>query len=102
MKAKFLLILAIVLGLGITSTTAQIRHRAVNQHQRIKQGVKSGELTKAEARNLRSNQKDVHQDIKAAKSDGKVTYAEKKDIKRDERKNSRQIYRKKHNERERK
>lgn len=102
MKAKFLLIFAIALGLGPTSTNAQIRHRAVNQHQRIKQGVKSGELTKAEAKNLRGNEKDIHQDIKAAKSDGKVTAAERKDIKKDERKNSREIYRKKHNERERK
>lgn len=102
MKAKFLLILSIVLGLGIASTNAQIRHRAQNQHQRIRQGVKSGELTKNEAKNLRAGQKDVHQDIKKAKSDGKVTRAERKDIKRDERKNSRAIYRKKHNERERK
>ena len=94
--------LAIALGLGITSTNAQIRHRAANQHQRIKQGVKSGELTKAEARNLRGNEKDIHQDIKAAKSDGKITPAERRDIKKDERQNSREIYRKKHNARERK
>jgi hypothetical protein len=76
MKTKFLLILVIVFGLGITNTNAQIRHRAQNQHQRIKQGVKSGEFTKAEAKNLRGNEKDIHHDIKDAKSDGKVTLTE--------------------------
>jgi hypothetical protein len=99
MKAKFLWMIIVVLG--ITSANAQIRHRAQNQHQRIRQGVKSGELTRAEAKNLRGNEKDIHHDIKDAKSDGKITRAERKDIKKDERKNSREIYRKKHNERER-
>ena len=102
MKSKILLLVLLTLEFGITNTNAQIKHRAQNQQQRIRQGVKSGEVTKAEARNLRSNQKDVQQDIKEANYDSKVTNAKKKDLKRDERKNSRQIYRKKHNERERK
>ena len=102
MKAKFLLILVLALGLGITSTNAQISQRAVNQHQRIKQGVKRGELTRTEAKNLRSNERATRRDIRSAKSDGKITPAERKDIKKDERKSSRKIYRKKHNARQRK
>ena len=48
MKAKFLTVAVFVLTLNISSVYAQIRHRAHNQHHRIKQGVKSGELTRHE------------------------------------------------------
>jgi hypothetical protein len=101
MKSKFLLIAALVIGASVSSADAQIRHRAQNQHQRIKQGVKSGELTRPEAKNLRGDQKDLHQDIKLAKSDGKITRKERKIIRKEEKKDSREIYRKKHNKRDR-
>jgi hypothetical protein len=101
MKAKFLLIPALVLALGISSADAQIRQRAQNQHQRIRQGVKSGELTRRETRNLRGDQRDLREDVKLAKSDGKITKGERKIIRKEENKNSREIYRKKNNERER-
>src|SRR5437868_1038422 len=101
MKAKFLIAAALVLGVGVNSADAQIRHRAQNQHGRIRQGVKSGELTRAEAKDLREDQKDLHQDIKLAKSDGKVTPGERRMIRKEENKDSREIYRKKHNRRER-
>ena len=78
MKTKFLMIAALAFGLGINSSDAQIRHRAQNQHQRIRQGVKSGELTRPEAKDLREDQKDLHQDVKLAKSDGKITRSERK------------------------
>ena len=97
MKAKFLIVAALAVGLGVSTTNAQIRHRAQNQHQRIRQGVKSGELTKSEAKTLRANEKDLHQDVKLAKSDGKITPGEKKIITKEENKDSREIYRKKHN-----
>jgi hypothetical protein len=101
MKAKFLTVAVFVLGLNIGNVDAQIRHRAQNQHHRIKQGVKSRELTRQEARNLRQDQKDLHRDIKLAKSDGKITRKERKIIQREENKDSREIYRKKHNKRDR-
>jgi uncharacterized protein HemX len=100
MKTKFLLIAALALGTSISSADAQIRHRAQNQHQRIRQGINSSELTRHEARNLRKDQRDLHQDVRLAKSDGKITPRERKIIKKEENKNSRKIYRKKHNRRE--
>jgi hypothetical protein len=100
MRTKFLIVVTLALGSGITSTDAQIRHRAQNQHQRIRQGVKSGELTRSEAKNLREDQRNLHHDVKLAKSDGKITPDERKIIKREENKDSREIYRKKHNRRE--
>ena len=99
MKAKFLTVAVFVLALNISRVDAQIRHRAYNQHHRIKQGVKSGELTRHETRNLRQDQKDLHHDIKLAKADGKITRKERKIIQREENKESREIYRKKHNKR---
>ena len=101
MKTKSLVVAALASGLSISSADAQIRHRAHNQHQRIKQGVKSGELTRPEARNLRGDQRALHQDMKLAKSDGKISRRERKIIKREQKRESREIYRKKHNRKER-
>jgi hypothetical protein len=80
--------------------TPVINQRQVNQHARIRQGVKSGELTKGEAAKLRSEQRDIRRDKKMAKTDGKVTPAERQEIRKDQNKASRDIYRLKHNERE--
>ena len=101
MKKSFLFFTVIAISMSISSADAQVKQRAKNQHVRIVQGVKSGELTHAEAKNLAHKEKDVRQDVKEAKADGKVTPAERKDIRQDQRKASRAIYRKKHNERER-
>jgi hypothetical protein len=68
---------------------------------KIKQGVKSGELTKKETVRLARQQKDIRQDVKSAKADGVVTREERKNIKREKRRADRTIYRKKHNNRDR-
>ncbi|MEO6355661.1 MAG: hypothetical protein ABIU77_14295 [Ferruginibacter sp.] len=90
-----------VLALGITSANAQTHAVAHRQHQRIRQGVKSGELTKTEAVHLRKDQKEIRHEKQAAKADGVVTKDEAKDIRKDQKQESRKIFRKKHNERER-
>jgi len=96
------LAVAILAGAVINSADAQtVRQHGKNQRHRIAQGVKSGELTRAETRNLATDQKEIRQDVKAAKADGVVTRAERKDIKQDQRQASRKIYRKKHNGRDR-
>ena len=101
MKTKLLLASVFVMAIVVSNANAQMVQRAKIQHHRIKQGVRSGELTKAEAVNLRAKEKDIHQDIKTAKSDGIVTKDERKEIRKDENQSSRAIYRKKHNNRER-
>lgn len=101
MKSKFLFATAIIFALGLGTADAQIRKTNRNQNTRIKNGVKSGELTKAETKNILHDKKEIHQDVKAAKADGIVTPGEKKEIRQDQRQTSRKIYRKKHNERER-
>ncbi len=100
MKAK-LIFTAIVMTAAISNSNAQVVKRGLNQHHRIQQGVRSGELTRAEAANLRNGQKEIRQDVREAKADGVVTPLEKKEIRQDQRQESRKIFRKKHNNRER-
>ena len=99
MKTK-ILFSAIIMALAISNADAQAV-RQVRQHKRIKQGVKSGEITRAEAVNLRNGQKEIREDKREARADGVVTPVEKKEIRQDQRKESRKIFRKKHNRRER-
>ena len=102
MKTTFLAA-TIILGAFFSTASAQqnIKQKGRHERHRIAQGVRSGELTKAETANLAKGQKEIHQEVKAAKADGVVTRAERKDIKQDQRQQSRKIYRKKHNNRER-
>lgn len=100
MKAT-LLAVAIVTAAFFTSATAQVKPHAKHQRQRTVQGVKNGELTRAETKNIRNDQKEIRKEVKASKADGIVTKEERKDIRKDQRQASRKIYRKKHNNRDR-
>ena len=78
--------------------TPVINQRQHNQRGRIRQGVKSGELTKGEAAKLHSDQKAIRTEKQMAKEDGKVTPKERAKIRHDQNKESRKIYRLKHND----
>ncbi|GAA4025809.1 hypothetical protein GCM10022409_07270 [Hymenobacter glaciei] len=78
------------------TATPVIAARQHNQQTRIRQGVKSGALTRAEATRLKSREADIRQDKAAAKADGVVTRDERQDIRKDEHQTSRAIYRQKH------
>jgi len=71
------------------------------QQARIEQGVRSGELTRHEKRQLKRQQRRIRRDKKKAAADGVVTKAEKRKIRREQRRADRNIYRKKHNRRDR-
>ena len=81
------------------TSTPRIDRRQAVQHARIRQGVKSGELTKPEARQLRHGQRHLRRVEHRAKADGKVTPKERAHITVAQNHQSRVIYRKKHNER---
>jgi len=85
------------LSFVILAATAQ----AQSDKNRIKQGVKNGELTKNETKTLIHQQKEIHQEVKEAKQDGVITPVERKEIIQDKRKADRNIYRKKHNKKDR-
>jgi hypothetical protein len=95
MKAKLLLTVFFSIGI-IAVSNAQYSQRA-----RINEGVKSGELTRYEAAKLNRGQQDMHRDMRMARADGYISHGERREIREDRRENSRQIFRYKHNDRER-
>ena len=103
MKTKLFFLFAIVAGLGMSNVQAQAVHkRSKHESTRIKQGVHSGELTRAETKRLANEQRNIHHDIRSAKmDDGKIGPHERREINRDQARASRHIYRAKHNSYER-
>ena len=78
-----------------------INQRERDQAWRIHQGVRSGELTRPEARRLGHQEREIRQDERAAKCDGRLTLAERRKLDRELNRESYRIYRLKHNEVER-
>ena len=76
--------------------------RQHNQQVRIREGVKSGELTHRETHRLREQQRDVRQLERAYKSDGTLTRAERADLHHEQNQASRGIRRQKHDRQDRK
>lgn len=79
-----------------TASTPRIDQRQENQQQRIDQGVKSGELNQKEAARLQKGQARVQRMEDKATADGKVTAKERRKIERAQDKQSKKIYREKH------
>ena len=73
-----------------------INARQENQKDRIQQGVQSGELTKREAKRLRTEERGIRAEERAFKSDGTLDKTERKVLNQDLNHTSRQIYRQKH------
>lgn len=99
MKKLFLVIA--LLGFGFFGAVAQTEtpvatKRQVNQHVRIAHGVHNGELTRAEARALKAEQRHIRRVKRRAKADGTVTAEEKLRINRKQRRANRHIHRQKH------
>jgi len=82
--------------------TPRITKRQINQQARIKQGVKSCELTKGETARLEKEGAKIQTDKKAAKADGKVIPQERQNIRAEQNKASRDKKRLKHNDLEQK
>ncbi len=100
MKAiKFLAGVVLLLSLSVTASAQN--GRSAMQHKRIKEGNHSGELTRHERKQLNRQQRHIRNEKREAKADGVVTGKERREIRRDERRASRNIYRKKHNRRDR-
>lgn len=105
MKNTTLLLALLILAGSVVfaqTKTPQINKTRKHQVERIKQGVKSGELTKQETKVLASGQKHIQKEKAAAKADGIVTPVEKKHIVKDQIKASKDIARLKHNKKEQK
>ena len=79
-----------------STKTPKINERQVNQQKRIRQGVKSGELTKRETRKLEAGEAKIQSDKMAAKADGKVTKSESRKLNRELNHESKAIRHQKH------
>ncbi len=73
-----------------------VNRRQHVQRDRIGQGVRSGELTKDETRELAAERRAIRQEERAYKSDGKLTKEERKDLHQDLNAASKNIYEEKH------
>lgn len=101
---KKVLLVSMVFGFIYVQMFAQTATPGINKTQRqeqerIKDGIRKGELTKQEARGLERQQAHIQQEKKIAKSDGVVTKNERKHLKKDQAQASKNIFRKKHNNR---
>lgn len=71
------------------------------QHQRIQQGVRSGELSRSEAKYLRQQNHYIDRMKRYYMRDGRYTMQERRNIRMREQRLSRHIYQMKHNHRQR-
>lgn len=101
MKRFLVLVLAAALFGSVSfaqTATPKVTKRQHHQQQRIKEGIKSGEVTKGEAAKLEAQQGKIAVDKAKAKSDGVVTAKERAKLQREQNRASKNIYKKKHNE----
>lgn len=85
---KLILLSAIVMFLGLTADTfGQGRY----DRRRIRSGVRYGQITRDEARDLRERRRQIRQEQRAYRSDGILTREERREIRRDRREYDRRI-----------
>lgn len=78
------------------ASTPNVDARQQRQHQRIEQGVASGELTRREAHRLHAQQRAIARAETRAGADGHVTAAERSRLHHLQDRASRDIHRQKH------
>ena len=78
-----------------------VNQRLENQQDRIQAGKQDDQLTKGEATRLKADDAAIHAEEKVDRkaNDGKLTTGEKKQLNRQLNRNSRRIYRARHNNR---
>ncbi len=80
-----------------------INQRKRNQQRRIRQGVKSGELTKGETRRLEKQERAMNQEERDMRKmdNGHLTQQDRKTLNQQQNQMSKKIYRDKHNKNKR-
>ena len=98
------LVLSMVLGYTAQAVWAEgeVARREENQQDRIAQGIGSGQLTAGEAAHLEKGEQRIEKVRQKALSDGKITRAERIRLNKMQNRESRKIYRAKHNARRQK
>jgi hypothetical protein len=101
---KKAIVLFALLAVGLATVTAQtatprVTKRQIHQQARIKEGVKSGELTPGETRKLERQEAKIAVDKAQAKLDGVVTPRERAKLNREQNRASRRVARLRHTDR---
>ena len=73
-----------------------VNARQHHQHDRIQQGVRSGELSREEAQTLRGEQRDIRREERRDKADGVLTGRERRELHRELNEASQNIHEEKH------
>ena len=86
-----------------TKKPLTIQHRKHNQQARIHEGVKSGELTKGEAKHLEKREHALNKEEREMRKEngGKLTAADRAKLNRQQNHLSKEIYKDKHNNKKR-
>jgi len=95
---SFMLATAFALGASAVSFAGPrgVNAREHREQQRINQGIRSGELTRHEARRLEAGLARVRVDERFARADGNLSPRERVRLQRELDRESRNIYRQKH------
>ena len=96
LAVAFILTVAFAAPLLAGDNTPGVDRREHRQKERIKHGMKSGELTKDEAKALHQEGKAIREKEKVFKSDGVVTREERKELHQDLNERSKHIAEEKH------
>src|SRR5215813_10861516 len=96
-----LFLVAIGVSLAPTSVWAQSPNPSINRIERrdqarIRQGIRSGELTRQEARRLEAEQARIRVNERFDQADGKLSSREHRQLQKELHRASRDIYRQKH------
>jgi hypothetical protein len=88
-------------GMGAVASPQTINQRERRQQRRIRQGVRSGELTHRETRHLERREGRLRRnEWRARRSGGGLNTHERRRLQREENRTSRSIYRQKHDRQE--
>jgi Spy/CpxP family protein refolding chaperone len=79
---KLVLLSAIVMLFGLTADSFG---QGRGDRRRIRSGIRSGQITRDEARALRIQRRQIRQEQRAYRSDGTLTSAERRDLRHDRR-----------------
>ena len=103
--------LGLILGLGVgaiapISASAEIRTHSINrvehrQQVRIRQGIRSGELTRREAGRLEAEQAKIRLNQRFARADGDITPNERQRLHKELHKANHDIYHQNHDDQDR-
>lgn len=103
MTTKTTIIATIAAAVAMAGTAPafadRIDKRQFNQNKRIEHGVRTGMLTKREAKKLREQQREISILERLFRKDGRLTKQERKLLNQKQNQASKRIYRKKHNDR---